>query len=102
MPDTPEFSTDEEERIRQKQEEFQIVVDEHKKRHPSVGLSGGLGINPGNDPIAREAITRLMAKDFEQALASHIGQALAPGDLQRMRAEVREQVNALFARNTST
>jgi hypothetical protein len=30
MPDTPEFSSDEEE-IRQKQEEFRNVVEEHKK-----------------------------------------------------------------------
>jgi hypothetical protein len=98
MPDTPEFSTDEEERIRQKQDEFQNVVEEHKKRHPS----GGLSINPGRDPIAREAMIRLMEKDIEQTFASHPGQALDPDALQRMKAGIREQVNALFARNTTT
>ena len=98
MPDTKEFSPDEEERIRQKQEEFQNVVEEHKKRYPS----GGLGIDPGNDPIAREAMTRLMEKNVEQALASHTAQALDPDALLRMRAEVREQINAMFARDTTT
>ncbi len=74
------------------------MVEEHKKRHPSVGV----GIDPGNDPLAREAIIRLMEKNIEQALASHTGQTFDPDALQRMRAEVREQVNALFARNTTT
>jgi hypothetical protein len=99
MPNTPEFSSDEEERIRQKQEEFQNVIEEHKKRHPSGGLS--LGIDPGNDPIVREAMTRLMEKNIEQALATYAGQALDPDALHRMRAEAREQINALFARNSS-
>jgi hypothetical protein len=96
MPDTPNFSSDQEERIRQKQEEFQNVVEEHKKRHPS----GTLGINPGSDPIATEAMIRLMEQAIEQALGSHTGQALDAEALQKIRAEVREQVNALFARNT--
>jgi hypothetical protein len=102
MSDTPNFSSDEEERIRQKQEEFQNAVEEQKKRHPSgmSGLSGSPGINPGSDPIAREAIIRLMEKNIEQALESHTGQALDPEALQKIRADVREHVNALFARNT--
>ncbi len=98
MPDTPEFSPDEEEKIREKQEEFRNVVEEHKKRHPR----GVLGINPGNDPIAREAMIRLMEKDIEQALAGQTGQALDAEALQKIRVEVRQQVNALFARNTTT
>jgi|ERR1019366_2505238 NAD(P)H-hydrate repair Nnr-like enzyme with NAD(P)H-hydrate dehydratase domain len=98
MPDTPEFSPDEEEKIQQKKEEFQNAVEEHKKRHPS----GVLGINPGNDPIAREAMIRLMEKNIEQALASQSEQALDADALQKIRADVCEQVNALFARNTTT
>jgi hypothetical protein len=62
MPDTPEFSSDEEE-IRQKQEEFRNVVEEHKKLHPG----GALGINTGNDPIAREAMIRLMGNTLTLA-----------------------------------
>jgi hypothetical protein len=104
MPDTPHFSSDEEERIRQKQDEFQNVIEEHKKRHPSgtSGLSGTLAINPGSDPIAREAMIRLMEKDIEQAVASHTGQTLDGEALQNIRAEVREKINAMFAWNTKT
>ena len=98
MQETPEFSRHEEERIQQKKEEFQNAVEELKKQH----TSGGFGIDPGNDPIAREAMIRLMEQNIEQALASHSGQALAPDETQRIRAEVREQVNGMFARNTTT
>jgi hypothetical protein len=104
MPDTPHFSSDEEERIQQKQEEFENAIEEHRKRHPSgiSGPSGTLGINPGSDPIAREAMIRLMQKDLEQGLASHTGQTLDADALEKIRAEVREHVNAMFARNTRT
>lgn len=61
-----------------------------------------IGINPGNDPIAREAMIRLMEKHIEQAIGSQGGQALDADALQEIKAEVREQVNALFARNSTT
>jgi hypothetical protein len=95
MADKPEVLAEVEERIQQKQKEFQRAVEEH----PGFGF----GIDPGNDPIAREAMTRLMEKNvIEQVLASDSGYALDPDALETIRAECREQVRALFARNNTT
>jgi hypothetical protein len=99
MPDTPDFPPEVEAQIQQKQEEYQNAIQEYQKTRP--GVSAGFGIDPGNDPVAREAVTRLMEKSIEQALVSETGQVLEPEDLRRIRAEVREQVEALLARNST-
>lgn len=93
MPEPPKFSPDEEERICQKREEFKKVIEEQKKLHPGSFLS----INPGQDPyIAREAMTRLIEENIEQAITSHAGQVSDPDMLQRIKTQFRERADALF------
>ena len=94
MAETAGFSPDDEIVIQQKLQVFRQFAEQHEQLHPGNGFS----IDPGPDPLAKEAVLRLMEESLERALEQSAGQALDPADRQRMQQELREEVSRFQGR----
>ena len=96
MAETAGFSPDDEIVIQQKLQVFRQFAEQHEQLHPGNGFS----IDPGPNPLAKEAVLRLMEESLERALEQSTGQTLDPADRQRMHQELRKEISAFLARRS--